>query len=366
MGSGKTWCAGLLCTAPLCAFAQSVTLYGLVDTGVEYVNHIGASRDGVVRMPNLTATVPSRWGLRGSEDMGGGLKSVFVLESGFAADAGSSNQGGRLFGRQAFVGLSHRWGQLSFGRQWTMTFWSTLDSDILGPNIYGANALDSYRPNARADNAIAYKGSFGGLTVGATYSLGRDTVNAGQNPAGTNCAGENPADSRACREWSAMLRYDANWWGLATAYDSLRGGPGAAGGLADSGRKDDRLHFGGYMLLSKAKIGIGGTLRNNEGSATARSQLYYAGLSYDITPAFNLAGQLYHLRFHHSANKAWLAALRGTYALSRRTSAYVTTGFIDNRGQLALSVSSGSAAGTSAPAPGGNQLGAMIGVKHVF
>jgi len=366
MRSCGKWYAGLFCAAPIFASAQSVTLYGLVDTGVEYVNNIGATKDSVVRMPNLTASVPSRWGMRGTEDLGGGLKSVFVLESGFAADSGSSNQGGRLFGRQVFVGLSNQWGQLSFGRQWTMTFWSTLDSDVLGPNIYGANSLDSYRPNARADNAIAYKGTFGGLTVGATYSLGRDTVNAGQNPAGTNCAGENPADSKACREWSVMLRYDASWWGLATAYDSLRGGTGAAGGLVNSGLKDDRLHFGGYMVLSKAKLGIGGTFRNNEGSTTSHSQLYYAGLAYDITPAFNLAGQIYYLGFNHSANKAWLAALRGTYAFSKRTSAYLTTGFIDNRGQLAMSVSSGSAAGTSTPAPGGNQFGAMLGIKHVF
>lgn len=363
----RNWAACLLCATPLVAAAQSVTLYGVIDTGVEFVNGIGASRNSVVRMPSLTATVPSRWGLRGSEDLGGGLKSVFVLESGFAPDSGTSNQGGRLFGRQAFVGLSsNQWGQISFGRQWTMTFWSTLDSDILGPNIYGANSLDSYRPNARADNAIAYKGVFGGLTVGATYSLGRDTVNAGQNPAGTNCAGENPADKQACREWSVMLRYDASKWGIATAYDSLRGGAGAAAGLTSSSLKDDRLHFGGYMLLGDAKIGIGGTFRNNEGSPTSRSQLYYAGVAYDVTPAFNLAGQVYYLGFRNSANKAWLAAVRGTYAFSKRTSAYVTGGFIDNRGQSALSVSSGSSAGTSTPTPGSNQFGAMLGVKHTF
>nr|WP_315592436.1 porin [uncultured Cupriavidus sp.] len=363
----RNWAACLLCATPLVAAAQSVTLYGVIDTGVEFVNGIGASRNSVVRMPSLTATVPSRWGLRGSEDLGGGLKSVFVLESGFAPDSGTSNQGGRLFGRQAFVGLSsNQWGQISFGRQWTMTFWSTLDSDILGPNIYGANSLDSYRPNARADNAIAYKGVFGGLTVGATYSLGRDTVNAGQNPAGTNCAGENPADKQACREWSVMLRYDASKWGVATAYDSLRGGAGAAAGLTSSSLKDDRLHFGGYMLLGDAKIGIGGTFRNNEGSPTSHSQLYYAGVAYDVTPAFNLAGQVYYLGFRNSANKAWLAAVRGTYAFSKRTSAYVTGGFIDNRGQSALSVSSGGSAGTTTPAPGSNQFGAMLGVKHTF
>ncbi len=356
--------AGLLAAAPLLASAQSVTLYGVIDTGVEYVNNVGANGYGLTRVPNNTATVPSRWGLRGTEDLGGGLKSIFVLESGFAPDTGSSNQGGRLFGRQALVGLSNQYGQLSFGRQYTMLFWATLDSDILGPNVYGSGSLDSYLPNTRADNAVSYKGTFGGLTVGATYSFGRDAVNAGPSPAGTNCAGENPADKKACREWSAMVQYATNWWGVHTAYDSQRGGPGAFAGLTNSNLTDDRLSVGGYMILSRAKLGAGWLRRDNEGSATRISDMYYAGASYDITPAVNLAGQVYYLNYHGSSNKAWLYALRGTYAFSKRTSVYATAGFIDNGGQLAMSVSGG--APGSNPKAGANQFGTMLGIKHIF
>ncbi len=356
---------GAMTVAPIAAAAQSsVTLYGAVDTGVEYVNNIGEAKSGVARVPVLTGTVPSRWGLRGTEDLGGGLKSVFVLESGFAPDSGASNQGGRLFGRQALVGLSGRWGQVALGRQYTMLFWATLDSDILGPNIYGSAALDSYIPNTRVDNAISYKGTFGGLTIGATYSFGRDTVNAGPSPSGTNCGGENPADKRACREWSALLQYERGWWGVSAAYDSLRGGPGAFAGLTNSSLTDDRLSVGGYMILSRTKLGAGWLRRDNEGSPTRISDLYYAGVSYDITPACNLAGQVYNLNYHGSDNKAWLYALRGTYAFSKRTSVYATTGFIDNGGQLGLSVSAGQAG--SNPRAGGNQFGTMLGVKHVF
>ena len=165
-----------------------------------------------------------------------------------------------------------------------MLFWATLDTDILGPNVYGSGSLDSYLPNTRADNAIAYKGKFGGLTAGATYSFGRDTVNAGPSPSGTNCAGENPADVRACREWSAMLMYETNWWGLSAAYDSLRGGPGAFGGLTKSSLTDNRLSLGGYMLLANTKLGAGWLRRDNGGSPTPKSDLLYAGASYDITP----------------------------------------------------------------------------------
>ncbi|WP_342051058.1 MULTISPECIES: porin [unclassified Cupriavidus] len=350
---------------PLGAYAQSVTLYGVVDTGVEFVNHVGTNGNGLVRMPNLTGTVPSRWGMRGSEDLGGGIKSVFVLESGFAPDSGNSNQGGRLFGRQAFVGLNGQWGQIAFGRQYSMLFWATLDTDTLGPNAFGSGSIDSYLPNARHDNAVTYKGKFGGFTVGATYSLGRDTVRA-NSISGTNCAGENPADVQACRAWSALLMYETPQWGTHVAYDSQRGGADAFGGLTSSSLKDDRLSVGGYALFSSVKVGLGVINRNNEGSANSpgHSQLYYAGASYDVTPAFNVASEVFYVKFSNSPNKAWLGAMRGSYSFSKRTLAYATVGYIDNRGSLALSVSN--AAGGSAPVAGANQFGAMLGIKQIF
>ncbi len=64
-------------------FAQgSVTLYGILDTGVEYVSHANSAGKGVVRMPAITGELPSRWGLRGSEDLGGGYKAVFPSRRG--------------------------------------------------------------------------------------------------------------------------------------------------------------------------------------------------------------------------------------------------------------------------------------------
>jgi len=356
----------LACAAsmPALACAQSATLYGVVDSGVEYVNHVGAANNSVVRMNSLSGTVPSRWGLRGSEDLAGGTKANFALESGFAPDSGASNQGGRLFGRQAWVGISGGWGQVSLGRQYTMLFWAMLDADILGPNSFGSGSLDSYIPNARADNAIAYKGKFGGLTVGATYSLGRDAVNAGPSPAGTNCAGENPADHSACREWSVMVQYEAKQFGVAAAYDAIRGGPGAFAGLNTSGKSDERLSLSGYALLQRTKIGVGWLRRDNEGSPTGLSDLWYAGASHDLTPNTNVAGEIYYLRYHGNGNSTILYAVRAVYNFSKRTSVYGTAGYINNSGQMALSVSSGTAGAN--PGPGVSQLGAMLGVKHLF
>ena len=318
---------------PALACAQSVTLYGVVDSGVEYVNHIGAANSSVVRMNSLSGTVPSRWGLRSSEDIGGGMKANIVLESGFVPYSGVSNQGARLFGRQAWVGLSGSWGQISLGRQYTMLFWAMLDPDILGPNTFGSGSLDSYIPNARADNAIAYKGKFGGLTIGATYSLGRDAVDAGPSPAGTNCAGENPADHSACRAWSAMAQYETGQFGVAAAYDAIRGGSGAFAGLNTSGKSDNRLSLSAYGLLERTKIGVGWLRRDNEGSPAGLRDLWYAGASHDLTPAINVAGQIYYLRYHGNGNRAMLYALRGVYNFSKRTSVYGTAGYINNDGE---------------------------------
>jgi predicted porin len=129
---------------------SSITLYGIVDAGVEHLNNVAAG-GSLSRMPSTTSLVPSRWGLRGSEDLGGGLKAIYTLESGFAPDQGTFNQGGRGFGRQSWVGLGGNWGSLTLGRQNSMLFWSLIDSDIIGPAVFAMGSLDAYIPNSRAD-----------------------------------------------------------------------------------------------------------------------------------------------------------------------------------------------------------------------
>ena len=353
-----------LATAALSAQAQSsVTLYGVVDAAVEHLSGSGAS---VTRMPGLTGgQAPSRLGFRGSEDLGGGLRAIFTLEQGISVDNGTLNQGGRAFGRQAFVGISAPWGTVSLGRQYSMLFWSQLDADILGPAMFGSGSLDSYLPNARVDNAVAYRGTFSGFTVGATYSLGRDSVNAGPSPAGTNCAGESGTDTKACRQWSLLAKYDTAQWGLSAAVDEIRGGAGAFAGLTSSAMTDRRSTVAGWGKWGDLKVGAGLIARRNEASATTpRSTLWYVGTAYPITPQFVLDGQVFKLDYKNSANQATMLALRGTYHLSKRTSVYATAGHIANDGSLALSVSNAAAGG--APAAGGSQTGWGVGIRHTF
>ena len=356
----KSLVALTLATAAGVCSAQNVTVYGLVDLSVEHLRSSGAT---LRRMPGLTGSLPSRIGIRGREDLGSGLSAVFTFEQGFSADTGTLGQGGRAFGRQAFVGLSSGWGTASIGRQYTMLFWSMVDADVMGPGIYSTSVLDSYIPNARADNSVAWMANLHGWTLGATYSVGRDAVNAGPSPAGTNCPGETAGDSRSCRGMSGLVKYDSERWGAALAVDELRGGPGAFGGLAQSSMRDRRLSLNGYARIGSVKVGAGLLRRNNDGSASSRrSDLWYAGASVPLTGSLVMDAQALRLDFEDTPDKATLLAARLTYALSRRTAIYGTVGSIDNDGALALSVS----AGGPVPGAGRSQTGIALGLRHAF
>jgi len=351
--------AGSMTTAQ----AQNVTIYGLLDVPVEYLNNVGTG-GSLKRMPGLTGSFPSRIGFRGTEDLGDGLKAIFTIEQGLGPDSGTFNQGGRAWGRQSYAGLGGPWGSLTLGRQYSMLYWSQLDADILGPAMFGSGSLDSYLPNARVDNAIAYRGTFGAWTAGATFSFGRDAVNAGPSPSGTNCPGES-TDSKACRQWSALVKYDAAIWGAAAAIDEIRGDTGAFAGLTSSSLKDRRATLDGWVKFDALKLGVGLIARRNEASSTTpRSTLWYLGAAWSMTPLLVLDGEVFRLNFKDSDNKATLAAVRATYNLSKRTAVYATAGHIANDGTLALSVSNAAAGG--GPAAGGSQTGLAAGVRHSF
>lgn len=95
---------------------SSVTLYGLVDEGFDFTSNVAGKR--AYQMESGVAQ-GSRWGLAGKEELGGGLEAVFRLENGFDVNNGALDQGGRMFGRQAYVGMnSATAGTLTMGRQY--------------------------------------------------------------------------------------------------------------------------------------------------------------------------------------------------------------------------------------------------------
>jgi predicted porin len=359
------------------AQAQSVMLYGIIDTGVEYIHNANSAGQSVTRMQGLTGELPSRWGLRGTEPLGDGYDAIFTLESGFNSGTGTLGQGGRLFGRQALVGLDGPLGALTFGRQYTMLAWGVLHADFIGTNIYGTDSLDEGIEVPRSDNTVVYRKSFSGLTVGASYSFGRDASPAGgsNTPGEGTCAGSIPGNAEACREWSALLEYDAKYWGTAVAYDRENGGPGASvnmfNGLTplsmtDSGNRDSRLLVDGYLKFDKFMFSAVWINRRVEADSLVTpditsNQVALEG-EYKVTPSLIVDGLVQRIVNSQQDTRANMEMTRTTYLLSEHTAVYAQVAFLQNSRNAAYAVSA--AGGT--PGKGMNQAAAMLGMRHSF
>lgn len=339
---------------------SSVQVYGLVDSGIAHITNADAAGNSVTKIPSATGTLPSRIGFRGTEDLGNGLQAFFVLESGFGLDTGISGQGNRLFGRGANVGLKGTWGTLTLGRQNNMTIYATLKSDILGPQLFSISSIDLYLPNARSDNAIGYLGNFSGWTVGATYSLGRDASSAG-GAAATSCGGEVAGNSKACRQYTALLGYETARFGLNASYDRLHGHTGAGNGLTSSRNNDTYATVNGYLMLGTTRIG-GGVIDRELNAALGRGEsvLYYLGASYPLG-GFILDAQVAKRDVKRSDNDVTMLVARVLYPLSKRTLLYASVGRMDNDGRSAVALDLGGTAGV-----GMAQNGVMTGIRHTF
>ncbi|MCA3216106.1 MAG: porin [Burkholderiales bacterium] len=182
----------LLALAVLGAFAgaasaqSSVTLYGLLDIGMIRIDPKNTSAPGAancggpIQMPaSCSATTGiatgiqsgPRFGLRGSEDLGGGLRAVYQLENGFSVDDGTLGQGGRIFGRWAWAGLAGSWGEVRLGRQWAFGFemMGSIDPWATGFNDAGIQSVMSTANAVRPDNMIAYRSA---NLSGVRFNLG--------------------------------------------------------------------------------------------------------------------------------------------------------------------------------------------------
>ncbi len=166
------------CAVAAPTFAQSsVTLYGVLDEGLNYTTNVGGHSQVAMAsgFPN-----GSRWGVKGAEDLGGGVKTVFQLENGFDVDTGRAFQGGLLFGRQAYMGLSSNTvGTLTVGRQYDSVV------DYLAQTSAGGSwggymfahpyDNDNLINTFRANNTVKYTSpALGDLKFGATYSFSND------------------------------------------------------------------------------------------------------------------------------------------------------------------------------------------------
>ncbi|WP_427313286.1 porin [Cupriavidus sp. H39] len=370
------------------AFAQSnVTLYGVADINVEYANHLGAvptaanqfnrgPANDVYRM-NSGGVSGSRWGLRGSEDLGGGLQALFVLESGFNVDSGTSQQSGRLFGRQAYVGVQKPGiGMVSLGRQYTSMFEALAN---FSPTAYATQyepvVLQS-GPNFREDNTVKYTGKFGPVTALAHWSFGAGlalpaTVGIA-TPIGGN--GEVPGQFRRDTAYGAAVAYQGGPFGVTAGYDQWNPTIGTSTGTAK------KAVVGASYSIGPAKIMGGYRWGQNKNAADVviqRDDFYWIGANYQVTSAIGLT-----LEYNYDNVKSlfgntnvanpWQIAFVANYAFSKRTDVYLTTAYAKNAGlmmeSLATIYANSLSLGNSYALGNGqsNMLGAAVGIRHKF
>ena len=371
------------------AFAQSsVTLYGVADINLEYVNHVGAipsasnqfnrgPSNDVYRM-NSGGFSGSRWGIRGTEDLGSGLKAMFVLENGFNVDTGTLQQGGRMFGRQAFVGVQHAGiGQISLGRQYASMFEALA---TFAPAAYATQYEPTVLmtgPNFRQDNTIKYTGKFGPVTALAHYSFGvglalPQTVGIA-TPIGGN--GEIPGQARRDSAYGAAVAYQGGAFGVTVGYDQWNPTIGTG-----SGTVKKAAVAASYSLGSLAKIMGGYRWGQNKNAADVviqRDDFYWIGANYQVTPAIGLTLEYNYDNVKslygdtHVANP-WQIALIANYAFSKRTDLYLSIAYAKNAGlmmeSLATVYANSLSLGNSYTLADGqsNMLGVALGIRHKF
>ena len=374
------------------AWAQSsVTLYGVVDASIEYANHVGAvptlanqfnpgPAHDVVRM-NSGGLSGSRWGIRGLEDLGGGTQAVFVLESGFNGDSGTMQQSGRLFGRQAFVGIkSATYGQLSLGRQYTSLF----DGIV---NFVPAYFATQYEPitlftgaNFREDNTIKYTANLGAFTGVAHYSFGTglalpQVVQTGLAIGGN---GEVPGQARRDSAYGASLTYTGGSLWAVVAYDQFNPSIGTTTSASSGTFRKATAALSYNLPLGRIMGGYRwGQNKTPAGAAIGRDDFFWIGGIYQATAALSFTLEYGYDKVRNvfgntSVANPWQVNLIADYSFSRRTDVYLSAAYAKNAGLMLdsalIAYANSLALGNSYVLGNGasSMVGVSVGVRHKF
>lgn len=372
----------------LSAHAQSsVTLYGVIDTGLAYTNNQGGHSSWQETSASTENTV---YGLKGSEDLGGGLHAIFKLENGFNLNNGSLFNVGDAFGEQAYVGVqSAPFGTVLLGRQFDTV------NDVLGPisaagNGYGGNlsAHPFNNDNLAADspsinNAVKFtSNTYGGFTVegmyafsnkaggfannraygfGATYAHGPLNLAAGYlqlNNAGGGVSGTNQNGAVALNDGSAdFVAQRQRIWGTGGNYTF---GPATVGLLWTHSQIDN---IASVFAGGDGYAPLGGGLRLDNYEVNAR---------YLLTPSLSLAGAYTFTNGSYgnggaNASPEWNQfTLQTDYTLSKRTDAYIEGVYQHVHGAATGSVLGDATINTLSPSATGTQVAVTVGLRHQF
>ncbi|VVE51414.1 porin [Pandoraea anhela] len=391
---------GVACAST--SYAQSnVTLYGLIDTGITWSSNQYGSSNWEVTSGKLSG---ARWGIRFTEDIGDGWRALGVLENGFNSANGAALQNGRMFGRQAYIGvLNNTYGTLLFGRQYTplALYGGFLTSALRWGTSLMAHPLDLdlLAGTTRFNNAIDYESpNFGGFTYKLQYAFS----NQASGSAGTGFSNN--------REWGSAIRYVSNDLTISAGYaqisrpDSASNANGAVVGDYQTAlplwvRQVDSTLSGTSPSAAALVVGIQKTgmiamlytldrwsvgavvsrtllsddvmthasTTNMNGNGSLSLDVAELNLTYQITPA-NYTGLMvtyssgqFQSGATHTSPHWWQIGIANDYFLSKRTDVYVAAayeigGARDAIAQITL----------NAPSSSRTEAGVSVGMRHRF
>jgi predicted porin len=366
------------------AYAQSsVTLYGVIDGGLLYQNAVGTSfipalskNGGKVFAYKDGGIYASNWGMRGTEDIGGGYKINFRLQGTLNSGTGAfglsgTSNGNAAFSQYATIGVSSPYGRIDVGRQIVPMIWAMYDTDARSSQYFGSiltawvglNQATGWIPVSTNgsigalydDNAIVYQSpTFGGVSFALEYA-----------PGGV------PGQFQGSTRESAVLKYANYGLHLSAVYynghdtNPYAVTPAGVVSVAPAGVDNNRFYYLGAMYtfrgFSVSASWANG--RNPSNTAKANVDMYSAGLGYAFSPALNVTSGFYYLKDkNHSANHSAEISLAVDYNLSKQTTLYAEVGRVDNRGNnMGQTIVYG-----EPTAPNQSTTGAMIGIRHSF
>lgn len=335
---------------------SSVTLYGIVDNGLAYINNVapsaGATSGGksLIKMNN-GVWAGNRFGLKGSEDLGGGTKAIFTLEQGFNIMNGTQSTSGLAFHRQAWVGLTNdAYGTVTAGRQYTpyYTLLSPWSPTTWLTGAFGAHPgdIDSLDTNYRTNNQVVYTSpNLYGFTFSGGYAFG-----------GT------PGSVAANSVWSLAAQYKNGPFGIGVGYQNIKNANGSAwtSAASNNGAEEavsainngyktatSQRRFGvtaGYQFTPAWDVSVSYTnvvYAPGAGSTFANEAVFNTGgavLHWKASAALDLAAG-YSYTAASQANGITSAAryhqftLSQYYALSKRTGLYALESYQHAKGQ---------------------------------
>jgi predicted porin len=374
--------AAIVSAASSTAHAQSsVTLYGIIDAGLIYTNNVAK---GNARGPLFQATSGeingSRFGLRGSEDLGSGLKAIFVLENGFNVQNGKLGQDSKLFGRQAFVGLtSERLGSITLGRQYDSNTDFVLPLSAVA-GTFGDTGFahpfdnDELNHGFRINNAVKYMSpDFAGFKFGGLYAF------------------SNNDDFALNRAYSFGASYHYRSLNIGAGYLQIDGSNSAnTAGVIDTNEAPANGTAGfvlGSNVQRTATAGINygygpalvgfvyshsqfqGTKAFGSDNGTLRFDNYELNGKYALTPAITLGAAYTYTDGHvtktstFGADPKWNQInVQALYSFSKRTDVYAEAMYqhVTGHGYVAFINNSGGASSTA------NQVVGTVGLRTRF